>query len=111
MAPQTITPSLSFVERLVLARRRTGLTQEGLAQAVGIMFTGKPCTVDIVKSWERGRTEPRPSELKRISEVTGQSADWLLGTGTSIDLTAPFPHAVEPIHSPITLPLPFADAA
>jgi CheY-like chemotaxis protein len=49
--------------RLVSAiRKRTGLTQEGLARDLGVSFA-------TLNAWERGRSEPRPSHRRILEEM------------------------------------------
>ncbi len=59
-------------ERLLIARRRRGLTQDELAKATDLYKT------DISK-YERGISVPTLARLARMSIVLGVSTDWLLG--------------------------------
>ena len=43
-------------------REKTGWTQEKLAQEVGVSFSP-------VKSWERGKRNPQPYLLKKLTEL------------------------------------------
>lgn len=45
------------------ARINAGLRQIELAKAVGV-------TIGTVVNWESGKTEPKPSQLEQISQVT-----------------------------------------
>lgn len=60
----------TFGERLRLAREAAGLTQERLADLLGVD------QVQISK-WERGNTQPRMDRLQRIGAAVGY-LDWLL---------------------------------
>ena len=53
------TPKLSFPEWLKMARAASGLTQEQLAQALGV-------DESTVLKWERGRNRPTQKSLQRI---------------------------------------------
>lgn len=61
-----------FHERLLLARRRRGMSQEALAEKAGLFKT------DISK-YERGQSQPTLPRLRRLIEALGVSADYLLG--------------------------------
>lgn len=61
-----------FRERLLLARRRAGLSQGELAQRTAMYGS------DISKM-ERGRMLPTAPRLRRLAEALGVSADYLLG--------------------------------
>jgi transcriptional regulator with XRE-family HTH domain len=59
-------------ERLLIARRRRGLTQDELAHATELYKT------DISK-YERGVSVPTLARLARLAVTLGVSTDWLLG--------------------------------
>jgi transcriptional regulator with XRE-family HTH domain len=61
-----------FQERLLLARRRAGVSQGVLAKETGMYAS------DISKM-ERGRMLPTAPRLRRLAEALGVSADYLLG--------------------------------
>ena len=61
-----------FQERLLLARRRAGVSQGELAKRT------KMYASDISKM-ERGRMLPTAPRLRRLVEALGVSADYLLG--------------------------------
>lgn len=46
-------------------RRKTGWTQEKLAQEVGVSFL-------TINSWERGKRMPQPFLLRRLCELAGE---------------------------------------
>lgn len=45
-------------------RNNTGMKQKEFAAAVGV-------TLNTVSNWERGKTEPTISQLRKISELSG----------------------------------------
>ncbi len=61
-----------FQERLLLARRRAGVSQGELAKRTEMYAS------DISKM-ERGRMLPTAPRLRRLAEALGVSADFLLG--------------------------------
>lgn len=61
-----------FQERLLLARRRAGVSQGELAKRTAMYAS------DISKM-ERGRMLPTAPRLRRLAEALGVSADFLLG--------------------------------
>lgn len=69
--------SLAIGERIKQSRAAAGLSQEALAQLVGV-------SRQTVSNWERSRTTPDAYALKRIAETFGISAaGLLLGAATS----------------------------
>lgn len=62
----------SFPERLKETRQAHGLTQEFLAEKVGI-------AKNQIWLYETGKVEPRMSTLIGLAEVLGVSIDWLVG--------------------------------
>ena len=72
-------------ERLKQARREAGLTQDGLADAIGITRTQ-------VARWEAGKAEPYTSTLAKIAEATGRPVRWFTATEDMIlDLARDLP--------------------
>lgn len=63
-------------ERLRLARNRAGLSQEALADAVGLGEVGSGRST--VSNWENDKTIPEGRYLLRLPDLLGVSADWLL---------------------------------
>lgn len=57
---------VTTAERIKRARLRAGLTQEQLAQRVGVAHA-------TVSRWERGVSRPYTSQFNRISQATGVS--------------------------------------
>lgn len=69
-------------ERIFLARDRKGLTQRGLADALGV----RPSHMS---RWENGRVAPRSGVLVEVARLCGVSLEWLLtGTGRPEQLHA-----------------------
>ncbi|HBV95644.1 MAG TPA: hypothetical protein DEF36_01140 [Desulfotomaculum sp.] len=63
---------MSLGERLKKSRQEKGLTQVEAARALGITNTA-------LSNYERGERDPDTSLLKRLSELYGVTADYLLG--------------------------------
>ena len=60
-------------KRIKLARELAGMTQEKLAEIVGVSRTA-------VVRWESGETDPTIDHLIEMTKVLRVSADFLLGT-------------------------------
>lgn len=58
-------------EKIILCRRRAGLSQEGLAEQVGV-------SRQAVSKWECGDAIPEPAKLLALSRLFGVTTDWLL---------------------------------
>ena len=57
-------------ERILKARRAAGLTQDELAERVGVR-------AGTILRWENGHQEPRGRRLQVIADATGKSVAWL----------------------------------
>jgi transcriptional regulator with XRE-family HTH domain len=69
----------TFGDRLAGAREAAGLTQQGLAEKLGV----KPSTI---AAWENDLKEPRANRLQMVSGVLSVSMSWLLtGEGEGPD--------------------------
>lgn len=66
--PETTT----FAERLQLHRKRLGLSQDALSDAVGV-------AQDTISKWERGKTSAPVTELLKLCDLFKVSADYLTG--------------------------------
>jgi len=55
---------MAIADRIALARKQRGWSQQRLAEAVGAAQT-------TVSSWERGRTEPGREDVRRIADSLG----------------------------------------
>lgn len=53
-------------------REEAGLSQQQVAEKVGVHFN----TID---NWEDGTTEPKASQIMKLSEVFGVSAEAVMG--------------------------------
>lgn len=61
-----------FAERMKELRKEKGLSQAGLASALGVSFS-------VVCYWETDRAEPTAPNLVKIADFFDVSADFLLG--------------------------------
>ena len=62
---------MKLSEKIILCRRRAGLSQEGLAEQLGV-------SRQAVSKWECGDAIPEPAKLLALSRLFGVTADWLL---------------------------------
>ena len=58
-------------EKIVYCRKRAGLSQEALAEKIGV-------SRQAVSKWETGDAEPELNKVRPLCAVFGVSADWLL---------------------------------
>jgi len=68
-------------DRLAAARDAAGLSQDNLAQRLGVRFK-------TVRDWENDVKEPRANRLQMLAALLGVSLRWLL-TGVGNDVTPP----------------------
>ena len=61
-------------ERIAIARKRAGMSQDELAEAVGLGGGGR----SRVSGWETDAAVPDGRFMLKLPEVLGVSADWLL---------------------------------
>ena len=73
---------MCFSEKLVRLRKSRGLTQENLAERLGV-------SRQAVARWEAGETTPELKTLIGICEVFGVSADYLIHDGYDSDEDIP----------------------
>jgi transcriptional regulator with XRE-family HTH domain len=85
-----------FAKRLKQAREARGLSQNGLAAALG-----GEVTQSAVSYWESGKNLPATETLRELCSVLGVSADWLLG----LEDAAPARGAERLAHEVAALPL------
>lgn len=89
-ARKTVEPPIEFGDRLRIARRHAGISQEELAESIGVSQSR-------VAAWEAGVSHPRGGELievaKLIEEVTGVDAAWLLSLHWITDPPVPQPRS------------------
>jgi len=62
---------MTLSEKITYCRRRNGLSQEELAERIGV-------SRQAVSKWETGEAQPEIGKLRRLSDEFGVSADWLL---------------------------------
>lgn len=62
---------MKFEEKLIQLRKARGLSQEALAEQLGV-------SRQAVSRWELGETTPDLANLKQLSELYGVSADYLI---------------------------------
>ena len=62
---------LSLSDNIGALRRAAGMTQERLAEALGVSFAA-------VSKWERGESVPDTGKLLPLANALGVSLDWLL---------------------------------
>lgn len=62
----------TFAERLLLHRKRRGMSQDALSDAIGV-------AQDTISKWERGRASAPVGELIKLCALFGVSADYLIG--------------------------------
>lgn len=60
-----------FITRLALARDKSGLTQQQVADAIGVTVTG-------YQNWEYGKTPIKASALRRLAKLFNCTSDYLL---------------------------------
>lgn len=70
---------MGFAENLKDARLRAGLTQQEVADALGV-------TKAAVCTWESGTSKPRMGKMTEIAEVLGTSVPELMGETAVSDL-------------------------
>lgn len=62
---------MTLSEKIYYCRRKAGLSQEELAQRLGV-------SRQAVSKWETGEADPELGKLRLLAEAFGVSADWLL---------------------------------
>ncbi len=84
---------MKLSEKIQICRRRAGLSQEALAEAVGV-------SRQAVSKWECGDAIPEPGKLLLLARTFGVTADWLLddtaGETREQDAPAAQPSPVRP---------------
>lgn len=68
----TTTPTWALCERMAKARRFAGITQDDMAQQLGV----NPATIN---RWEKGTTKAKRAEVIAWSVITGVELAWLEG--------------------------------
>ena len=62
---------MKLSEKIYYCRKRAGLSQESLAEVLGV-------SRQAVSKWETGETLPETSKLAALASALGVSVDWLL---------------------------------
>ena len=62
---------MELYERIALARKQAGLSQEQLGEKLGV-------SRQAVSKWESGQTNPDVAYLAEMCRLFGVSSDWLL---------------------------------
>lgn len=86
---------MTFSEKLLSLRRRRGLSQDQLAELLGVSRQS-------VSKWESQQTLPEPGKLILISEIFGVSLDRLLKEDLTLEDAEPAPEE----HTESEAPLP-----
>ena len=68
---------MSMGSKLAQARRKNNLTQEQLAEKLGV-------TRQAVSRWESDAAYPETDKIVRLSQLLGVSCDWLLQEGEEV---------------------------
>lgn len=90
-------PAWTLGDRMRKARVAAGLEQADLAKRVGV---SRPT----VSQWERGRSEPRATQLLAWADATGHHIEWLLGVRSRCSFGRL--HFLGLISGPVLLPIP-----
>lgn len=77
------------VEKLILERKRNGLTQETLAEKLGV-------SRQAISLWEREETLPSAENLRQLSELYGVSVEYLMNGDTDWPATVAVMEKPEP---------------
>lgn len=85
---------MTFSEKLLLLRRKKGLSQEQLAEILEVSRQS-------VSKWEAQQTLPEPNKIIQISEVFGVSIDQLLKDDLPVD-----EQSAEPVEAEAAAPAP-----
>ena len=72
---------MTFSEKLIRLRKSAGLSQEELADRLGV-------SRQAVSRWEQGSTYPDLPNLQQITREFGVSADYLIGNGCDAPASA-----------------------
>ncbi len=80
--------------RIREARQQRGLNKNQLARALGTSWQH-------LDNWEKGKVEPSLGSIRKLSEVLGVSADYLLGLG---DAAAPRRSAIDEFFATLAPP-------
>lgn len=84
---------MKFEEKLVLQRKRQGLSQEELAARIGV-------SRQAVSRWELGSTMPDAPNLVKLADLFGVTTDYLLRETQAEALRSPTPSEPMPETAP-----------
>lgn len=71
-------------EKIYHCRRKAGLSQEALAEHIGV-------SRQAISKWETGEASPEISKLPLLAQTFGVTADWLLSEDDPVDDVPPQP--------------------
>lgn len=77
---------MTLSEKIYESRKKAGLSQEALAERIGV-------SRQAVSKWETGEAVPEIGKLAALSKTLGVSADWLLSEEDEENTTTPPPQA------------------
>lgn len=60
-------------------RNNTGMRQKEFAEAIGV-------TLNTVSNWERGKTEPTISQLRKIAALSGIPFEYIITGKSSLEM-------------------------
>ena len=83
---------MEFAENLKYLRNSRQLTQKELASILGL-------TANCICEWEKNRSEPSISTIKKIADVFDVSADYLLGLEDDFGTRPPAPIKITSLSS------------
>lgn len=84
-----MTKKMTFGERLVMLRKKAGLTQDQVAKKAGI-------TREVYNSYEKGIRTPRLEYLKRLADALETDYNGLIGDWPSVlDVKAQIQEAIK----------------
>lgn len=86
---------MTLAEKIYQARKKAGLSQEALADALGV-------TRQAVSKWETGKSVPDTENIRRMALILAVSADYFLGD--TAEPPANTPSGAVPPEKPDTLP-------
>ena len=73
---------MTLAEKIYQARKKAGLSQEALADALGV-------TRQAVSKWETGKSVPDTENIRRMALILAVSADYFLGDTAKIPADNP----------------------
>ena len=83
---------MKLPEKILYCRKRQGLSQEALAEQLGV-------SRQAVSKWETGEAVPELSKLALLAKTFSVTADWLISEDEPEPQTPPTPPPVRPTYS------------